>query len=200
MSHRMNTLFVLVLPNRDKETLEKWLDEPGTDWFAAIEITCSDMWDAYQNTAAAKLPNARCTIDRFHVMKNLWPLIKNKENLKAEEKQELEEVFAVSQQLAACYEFKETFRQLFNQRLDLEGAEKLSLAWVTQVEACKYRALKAFAKTLRNWWTQIINYFKERDSNGFAEGVYLKIKMLNGRGYGYQNFSSFRLNILVSFG
>ncbi len=60
-----------VLPDRDKETLEKWLDERGKDWCAAIEVACSDMWDAYQNTAAAKLPNARCTVDRFHVMKNL---------------------------------------------------------------------------------------------------------------------------------
>jgi hypothetical protein len=32
----------------------------------------------------------------------------------------LEEVFAVSDELAACYEFKETFRDLFNQRLDFE--------------------------------------------------------------------------------
>jgi transposase len=32
-----------VLPNRDKETLEKWLDERGKDWCAAIEVACSDM-------------------------------------------------------------------------------------------------------------------------------------------------------------
>ena len=216
-----------VLSNRDKETLEKWLDERGKDWCAAIEVACSDMWDAYQNTAAAKLPNARCTVDRFHVMKNLndaltkarrsiqkdadentknilkgcrWPLVKNKENLKAEDKQKLDEVFAVSQELATCYELKETFRDLFNQQLDFESAEKLLLAWVAQIEACKYRALKAFAKTLRNWWTQILNYFTGRYNNGFAEGVNLKIKMLNRRGYGYRNFNSFRLHVLVSFG
>jgi transposase len=33
-----------VLPNRDKETLEKWLDERGEDWCAAVEVACSDMW------------------------------------------------------------------------------------------------------------------------------------------------------------
>jgi transposase len=182
---------------------------------------------AYQNVAAAKLPNARCTIDRFHVMKNLndaltkarrsiqkdadentknilkgccCPLVKNKENLKAEDKQKLDEVFTVSQELAICYGFKETFRDLFNQQLDFKSAEEHLLAWVTQVEACKYKALKAFAKTLRNWWTQILNYFTGRHNNGFAEGVYLKIKMLNRRGYGYRNFDSFRLHVLVSFG
>ncbi len=220
-------LILDILPNRDKETLEKWLDLRGKDWCAAVEVACSDMWDAYQNTAAAKLPHARCTVDRFHVMKNLndaltkarrsiqkdadentknllkgcrWALVKNKDHLKAEDKQKLEEVFAGSQELAACYAFKETFRDLFNQRLDFESAEKRLLAWVTQVEACKHRALKSFAKTLRNWWTQILNYFTGRYTNGFAEGVNLKIKMLNRRGYGYRNFDSFRLHVLVSFG
>jgi len=166
-----------VLPNRDKETLEKWLDERGKDWCAAVEVACSDMWDAYQNVAAVKLPNARCTVDRFHVMKNLndaltkarrsiqkdadentknilkgcrWPLVKTKENLKAEDKQKLDEVFTVSQELAVCDGFKEAFRDLFNQQLDFKSAEERLLAWVTQVEACKYKALKAFAKTLRN--------------------------------------------------
>ncbi|MCC6569830.1 MAG: transposase, partial [Anaerolineales bacterium] len=31
------------------------------------------------------------------------------------------------------------------------------------------------------------------------EGVNLKIKMLNRRGYGYRNFNSFRLHVLVAF-
>jgi transposase len=216
-----------ILPNREKETLEKWLDERGKDWCANIEVACSDMWDAYQNAAAKKLPNARCIVDRFHVMKNLndaltkarraiqkdadesakdtlkgcrWPLVKNKENLKAEEKLKLQEMFTVSPELAACYDFKEAFRNLFNQIFDYESPEKLLLAWVTQVEACKFRALVAFAKTLRNWWKQILNYFTGRHNNGFAEGVNLKIKMLNRRGFGYRNFNSFRLHVLVSFG
>jgi len=215
-----------ILPDREKATLEKWLDERGKDWCAAIEVACSDMWDAYQNAAAAKLPNARRIVDRFHVMKNLieaiskarraiqreadestkdvlkgcrWLLVKNKENLKADEKEKLQTMFAISPELAACYELKESFRDLFNQPLDYKSAENLLLDWVTRLEACKYKALVSFAKTLRNWWKQILNYFDGRHTNGFAEGVNLKIKMLNRRGYGYRNFNSFRLHVLVSF-
>ena len=47
-----------VLPDRNKETLEKWLDERGKAWCEAIEVACSDMWDAYQTVAADRLPNA----------------------------------------------------------------------------------------------------------------------------------------------
>jgi transposase len=215
-----------VLPDRNKATLEKWLDERGKAWCAAIQVACSDMWDAYQSVAAKKLPNARRIVDRFHVMKNLndaltkarraiqkeadedtkeilkgcrWLLVKNKENLKAEEKQKLDKMLAASPELKACYEFKEAFRNLFNQELDYQSAEEHLLDWVACVEASSFQALQSFVKTLRNWWQQILNYFVGRHNNGFAEGVNLKIKMLNRRGYGYHNFSSFRLHVLVAF-
>lgn len=216
-----------VLPDRNKATLEKWLDERGKEWCAAIEVACSDMWDAYQEVAAEKLPNAIRTVDRFHVTKNLndaltkvrraiqkeadentkeilkgcrWLLVKNKENLKAEERQKLQRMLEASPELKACYEFKEAFRNLFNQDLDYQSAEERLLDWVAQVEASEFKALQPFVKTLRNWWQPILNYFVGRHNNGFAEGVNLKIKMLNRRGYGYRNFDSFRLHVLVSFG
>jgi len=215
-----------VLPDRNKATLEKWLDERGKAWCEADEVACSDMWDAYQNVAAEKLPNARRIVDRFHVMKNLndtltkarraiqkeatedtkeiwkgcrWLLVKNKENLKAEEQQKLDKMLAASPELQACDEFKEAFRDLFNQELDYQSAEKRLLDWVARVEASSFRALQSFVKTLRNWWQQILNYFVGRHNNGFAEGVNLKTKMLNRRGYGYRNFNSFRLHVLVAF-
>ena len=215
-----------VLPDRSKETLEKWLDERGKAWCEAVEVACSDMWDASQIVAAEKLPHARRIVDRFHVMKNLndaltkarraiqknadedtkavlkgcrWLLVKNQENLKAEEQQKLSRMFDASPELKACYEFKEAFRDLFNQVLDYQSAEERLLDWVAQVEVSAFRALQSFVKTLRNWWQQILNYFVGRYNNGFAEGVNLKIKMLNRRGYGYRNFSSFRLHVLVAF-
>jgi transposase len=215
-----------VLSDRSKETLEKWLDERGKEWCAVIQVACSDMWDAYQEVAAEKLPNAKRIVDRFHVMKNLnealtkarraiqkdadehtkevlkgcrWLLVKNKENLKAEEMQKLQSMLAASPELKACYDFKESFRNLFNQNLDYQGAEERLLEWVAGVEGSQFKSLQAFVKTLRNWWQQILNYFVGRHTNGFAEGVNLKIKMLNRRGYGYRNFNSFRLHVLVAF-
>ena len=215
-----------VLSDRNKETLEKWLDERGKDWCAAVKVACSDMWDAYQEAASDKLPNAKRVIDRFHVMKNLtdaitkarrsiqkeadeetksllkgcrWLLVKNKENLKTEERLKLQCMLDASPMLKACYEFKEAFRALFNQTLDYQSAEKQLLTWVTGVEASEFKALHTFTKTLRNWWQQILNYFEGRHNNGFAEGVNLKIKMLNRRAYGYRNFNSFRLHVLVAF-
>jgi transposase len=215
-----------LLEDRTKATLLKWFAERGTEWCAAIEVACSDMWDAYQEAAAEKLPNAKRVVDRFHVMKNLnealtkarrtvqkeaepdtqavlkgcrWLLVKNPEHLNADQHQTLKGMLERSPELQACYELKESFRTLFNQKLDYATAEKRLCAWIATVEASPFKALHSFVKTLHNWWPQILNYFEGRHTNGFAEGVNLKIKMLNRRGYGYRNFKSFRLHVLVAF-
>ena len=215
-----------VLEDRSMENLLKWLNERGSEWCAAVKIACSDMWDAYQEAAEQKLPNARRVVDRFHVMKNLnealtkarraiqkdadetikeilkgcrWLLVKNRENLTEEQQKKLSCMLQASPELKSCYELKEAFRDLFNQNLTYQTAEKRLLRWIAQVEATPFKALKSFVNTLRNWWEQILNYFDGRYNNGFAEGVNLKIKMLNRRGYGYRNFNSFRLHVLVAF-
>ena len=215
-----------ILEDRSQETLLNWLEKRGPDWCAAVQVACSDMWDAYQEAAAQKLPKARRGVDRFHVMKNLnealtkarraiqkdadedtqemlkgcrWLLVKNQENLTEDQRQKLSRMLAASSELKSCYELKESFRDLFNESLTHPAAEERLLSWVAKVEATPFKALKSFVNTLRNWWEQILNYFDGRYNNGFAEGVNLKIKMLNRRGFGYRNFSSFRLHVLVAF-
>ena len=51
--------------------------------------------------------------------------------------------------------------------------------------------------TLKNWFDLILNYFVERWTNAFAEGVNNKIKLIKRRAFGYTNFDHFRLRILV---
>jgi transposase len=215
-----------VLKERTKETLEDWFDARGKQWCAQVEICCADMWDAYHEAAAAKLPNAKRVVDRFHVMKNLldaiskarrsiqnqaaettkallkgcrWWLVKNQENLDEEDRASLEQALAASPELKTCYRLKEDFRNWFDQSKDRQSAEKALQTWMERVEASGLRALKSFVKTLENWKESILNYFDGRHTNGFAEGVNLKIRMINHRAFGYPNFDQFRLHILVAF-
>lgn len=123
----------------------------------------------------------------------------NRENLSEEQEKQLSDMLKASPELKQCYELKEAFRDLFNQDLTPKAAKKRLRRWIAKVETLAFKALKAFVNTLRNWWQQILNYFDGRFNNGFAEGVNLKIKMLNRRGYGYRNFNSFRLHVLVAF-
>jgi len=215
-----------ILENRLKETLEKWFDERGVAWCAHVEVWCADMWEPYHNAAQAKLPHARPVADRFHVMKNLldaitkarrviqkqadaatkaelkgcrWLLVKNRDNLTDEEREKLDHMLAASAELKTCYELKEGFRDWFEDAPDRETAAEGLDTCITKAEATGLRALRTFVKTLHNWRDKILNDFDGRYSNGFAEGVNLKIKRLNRRGYGYANFTHFRLHVLVAF-
>ncbi len=215
-----------VLKDRKKETLDAWLDTRGEEWCAAVEVCCADMWDAYHESAQAKLPKARLVVDRFHVMKNLndavtdarrviqkqsdpdtrtqlkggrWLLVKNREHLSADECVKLDAMLAASPVLKQCYELKEDFRAWFNAPHDRDSAATQLDAWLVRVEASGLKALQAFTKTIGNWRERILNYFDGRYSNGFAEGVNLKIKLISRRAFGYRNFESFRLHVLVAF-
>jgi transposase len=216
-----------VLADRSKERLENWLQERGAAWCAQVETCCADMWHAYHTVAETLLPHAQRVVDRFHVMKNLtdaitkarrtiqrqadeatqavlkggrWLLVKNRENLTAEETAQLTHMLTVSPELKTCYELKEAFRTWFAESADRETAANGLRDWQTQAKATGLRSLAAFGKTLDNWRESILNYFNGRHSNGFAEGVNLKIKLLNRRGFGFRNFEHFRLHVLVAFG
>jgi transposase len=106
---------------------------------------------------------------------------------------------AASPELKACYQLIEDLRNWFYQQVDRRRAERDLVAWMQRVEASGFRALKSFVKTLQNWKEAILNYFDGRHSNGFAEGVNLKIRMIHRRAFGYRNFEQFRLHILVAF-
>jgi len=215
-----------VLKDRKKASLEDWFDTRGPDWCAAVEVCCADMWDAYHEAAQAKLPKARVTVDRFHVMKTLnaaltkarraiqktatdtvqpllknsrWLLVKNAENLTAGERERLAAMLAASPELKQCYELKEDFRQWFNASSDRVTADRQLSEWVVRVQASGLKALQVFTQTVSNWRERILNYFDGRHSNGFAEGANLKIKLINRRAYGYHNFENFRLHILMAF-
>jgi transposase len=129
-----------------------------------------------------------------------WLLVKNPENLTAEERQKLEVMFTQSPELKTCYELQEDFRKWFNQAPDRLTAAQGLTTWLERVAASGLKALQTFVTTVQNWRDRVLNYFEGRHSNGFAEGVNLKIKLINRRAFGYHNFESFRLHILVAFG
>jgi len=216
-----------VLKDRKKASLEAWFEQRGAEWCATVEVCCADMWDAYHEAVRAKLPRVRLTVDRFHVMKNLteavtkarrtiqkntdeatqqllkggrWLLVKNPDDLTEEERPRLAAMLAASPELKQCYELKEEFRLWFNRPLERATVAVQLADWLQRVETSGLKALQTFTRTVRNWREHILNYFDGRHSNGFAEGVNLKIKLVNRRAFGYRNFDNFRFHILMTFG
>ena len=60
-----------ILTNRNKETLEHWIDTLSEEQSRSIRFVSIDMWAPYRQAARNKLPWATVVVDRFHVMKQL---------------------------------------------------------------------------------------------------------------------------------
>ena len=72
--------------------------------------------------------------------------------------------------------------------------------WIEKAKALGLTALDNFCKTLTNWKSEILNFFTNRITSGFVEGMNSKIKLLKRIAFGIPNFDHFRLRILWACG
>jgi len=213
-----------VLPDRTKETLEAHFDAWSLEQRAAVTDVALDLWEPYHLAVAAKLPHARITGDRFHVMQNLnervtearrtiqraaseadkqhlkgcrWLLVKNQVDLDEREQAKLAELYVASPLLGRLHQLKEAFRTICETAPDRASAEVRLTAWIAEVEQSGLSGLTKFVATLRRWWDVILNYFHERLTSGLVEGLNNKLKLIKRRAFGYRNFAHFRLRVLV---
>ncbi len=114
----------------------------------------------------------------------LWTVRKNQADLEKDEQQQLQRLFLHSTRLQQAYTFREQLTAIFNQELSLVDAEAQLLSWIRKVEASKLDTFDGFIQTLNNHWQSILNYFGQRITSGFVEGLNNKIKTIKRRCYG----------------
>ena len=129
-----------------------------------------------------------------------WILVKNRFGLSAKEEEILRKILESCPELRVLYLLKEEFRQIFERVNSREKAERFLKAWVVKAEYTGNKFLKKFVKTLKNWWGQILNYFYERITNGFVEGLNGAIRNIIRRAFGYRNFQNFKLQVFAEQG
>ena len=215
---------IAVLEERHKEKLEAWFDGLSAAQRAAIEEVSMDMWSPYRQAVEAKLPQAAIVADRFHLMQNLnravttarrdiqrhapaevkeqlkgsrWILVKNLDALSEKELERLEQLYDLSPALKQLHLFKEAFRDIFQAQQDRDDAVWALAQWIDSVQQSGQPKLDAFINTLENWANPILNYFNQRTTQGFVEGMNNKLKLIMRRAYGYRNFDRFALRILA---
>jgi len=93
-----------------------------------------------------------------------WVLLKNQDNLDADEKQKLQAVYVLSPLVRKLHRLKERFRSIFEHITDRKQAERFLNAWICEVKQLGCEKLMKFVKTLEHWWEHILNYFNQRVS------------------------------------
>jgi len=117
----------------------------------------------------------------------LWAFRKNPADLSPDEQDGLARLFAFSPELEAAHLLRDELTAIFDQALSLSEAQAQIRAWQERVRHSGLSCFDDFLKTLEHWWTEITNYFVNRASSGFVEGLNNKLKVLKRRCYGLYN-------------
>ena len=120
----------------------------------------------------------------------LWLLRQNHVNLDQEERKCLRRLLKHSPELHAAYTLREELTAIFNRADTPEAGERWLLAWMDKVQKENVTCFAGFLKTLKQHWTPILNYFADRVTSGFVEGMNNKIKTIKRRCYGIRKIST----------
>lgn len=117
----------------------------------------------------------------------MWPFRKKPEDLTPDEAAVLQRLFTRSPSLHQAYQLRDELTAIFEQDLSKTEAIEQITQWKDRVADSGLKCFDSFLTTLDNWMDEITNYFLNRDSSGFVEGLNTKIKVLKRRCYGIFN-------------
>jgi transposase len=126
-------------------------------------------------------------------------LLKASERLSERERRRLCELFEHEPLIAEAWGLKEAFRSIYKAP-DRREAERRLDHFLAAVEHAQLPAFTAFADGVRLWREELLAYFDEPTTNGYAEGVINKIKVIKRRAYGLPTFNGFRQRVLLACG
>lgn len=117
----------------------------------------------------------------------LWPFRKRESDLDAVEQERLDTLLSYSPALTLAYTLREELTTIFDTaRSKADGLRRIRF-WRRRVAKSALRCFEPFLKLLDNWLSLIANYFINRQTSSFVEGLNNKIKVLKRRCYGLRN-------------
>ena len=118
------------------------------------------------------------------VKDTMWIVRKNNQDLTDDERKRLRRLFEYSTDLKTAYTFREELTAICELPLTKAQAKRRLIKWQDKVRRSGLTCFDSFLTTLNNWLDEILNYFVNRLSSGFVEGLNNKIKTIKRRCYG----------------
>jgi transposase len=124
-----------------------------------------------------------------------YALLRNAEELTDLQKDKLKEIGEVLPELATMHKMKESFRDIFESRIDWTKALLELCDWIVESE----QKFPKSCGTIKRWIGEIVSYFDNRTTQGVVEGINNKLKLIKRRGYGFRNFDNFQIRSMLSW-
>jgi transposase len=134
--------------------------------------------------------------DLFH---SRHRLLRAREKLTIRQRRQLCELFEHEPLLAEAWGLKEAFRSIYRAP-DRQQAERRLDAFLAAADRAQIPSFVAFAEGVRQWREEILAYFEQPTTNGYAEGVINKVKVIKRRAYGLPTFHGFRRRVVIACG
>lgn len=214
-----------VLPDRQKSTLIDWFKRPpdGID-LSSLAFAATDLWSHYRAAVHTVFPSVAVVADRFHVVQNLhevihkirrdaqksaaddeertqlkglrYLLLKNEHNLTDKDRGRLARLAETQPDLYRLWQLRQELHDWYETDTTPDQALVTLNAWITDAKLLGSKYLDAYCDTLLAWKVEIVNFFHQRITSGFVEGMNSKIRVLKRIAFGIPNFEHFRLRII----
>ena len=207
---------------RTRTTLRRGLTTLGPQVISGLRFVCSDMWRAYLNVVAAKVPEALHVLDRFHITMHLnkavdqvrrgetgrlrghrtaeklkrmrWSLLRRGNRVRGQAKQRLRGLLRANLATGRAWMLKETFTDFWRYR-SLPWAAGFLAVWCERALRSRLEPMKKVARMLRVHQELILNWFRARGevSAAAVEGLNNKIRVVTRRSYGFRTYQAMEI-------
>lgn len=206
-------LFEISHGKSKKQLLQQILHIPGRENVTVVVI---DLSNGYRSLVKDLFPNAKIVADKFHCLKLLHPAIMREgKNIHGHRKElktrrlllcnrskldyflriDIDHYLREHEKLAELYRSKEKLFAIYRTK-GRNKAERALEKWIEKIKNSENKDIAKFARTLKNWKQEILNYFQFRFTNAFTEASNNLAKLVQKQAYGYKSFENYRLRVL----
>lgn len=207
-----------ILPDSRKETLNRFLMNIPEEQKSKIKEVCMDMDHLLLRSVEKHLPGVSVVIDHFHVIQDAnrrvdearrieqdaWKVeiprkvfLVGKEKLSLHQRKKIESYCQKYPSLKEFYWMKEALRNFY--RLKRKRTAERRLKDLIEIALLSDdAAMMQWGRTLKRWSQYILNYFDNRTTNAYTEGIHTKIKMIKRVSFGFRNVDVYLRKVLLS--
>jgi transposase len=216
---------VFVTEGKDSKTISDFAEHLTTHKGAPEQVkkVSIDMSPAFIKGVGERLPNARITFDKFHVvahasaavdetrrieqrsdpsLKGLrWTLLKDRDKLSEQGRADLDALIAkaATKRTARAWLYREHLREILD-RTEIEVASAMLKQWCTNVMRSKVEPMKQVAKMIRKHFDGIIAWAQTGQNNGFIEAINGLFQAAKRKARGYTRFATMRTVLFLIAG
>ncbi len=216
---------IFVTEGKNAETIDKFkenLEEQNGNADNISDISI-DMSKAFIKGVKDNFPNGKITFDKFHLMKIIGKAVgsvrkqeakendlltgtkyifdKNRKNLTDNQAVILKELELKKLNLKTvrALHLREAFQAIYKAKTKKEFIEKLE-SWYSWARRCRLQPMKNAARSIKNHWEGVIQWFDSRINNGILEGLNPLVQAAKNKARGFKNFNYFKTIIFLVTG